>query len=78
MMTYAFVQLFLHVKKHFPRGTDLFFLWATLRIWALFLSDFQDGGPQFLQLTAGDAQQRSVESVEAQEHDDEYYTPQKL
>jgi hypothetical protein len=77
-MTYALVQLFLHVKKHFLRGTDLSFLLASLSIWALFLSDIQDGGSQFLQLTAGNAHQRRVESIEAQKYDGVYYTPQEL
>jgi hypothetical protein len=44
-MTYALVQLFLHVKKHFLGGTDLFFLLAAVSIWTLFLADIQDVSP---------------------------------
>jgi hypothetical protein len=72
VLMYALVQLILYVKKYFLRVSDLSFLLANLNIWALFLSDVQYGGPQLLQLTAGDAHHRRVESIEAQKHDDVY------
>jgi len=75
-MTYAVVQLFLHVTEDFLRGFYLFLslslslLYVTLSIRVLlrrdvFLLDIQKVIPKLLQLTARNTDQGSVEAQKA-------------
>jgi hypothetical protein len=62
MMSYAVIQLFLHVTEHFLRSADTFpcVLLASLIIRYAFLSDTQQCRSELLKLTAGDAHHRAV------------------
>jgi hypothetical protein len=62
MMSYAAVQLFLHLTEHFLRSADIFlcvFLACLITRYA-FLSDTQQPRSELLQLTAGDAHHRAI------------------
>jgi hypothetical protein len=74
VVTYAVVELLLHLTEHFLRGVylSLFLLTVSLssRVlrWCVeFLSDIQEVRSQFLQLTARDASQCGVECVEPED-----------
>jgi hypothetical protein len=55
MVTYAFVELFLHAAEHSLRGVYLCFFLLCVSLCVEFLSDIQEVRSQFLQLTACDA-----------------------
>jgi hypothetical protein len=66
VVSYALVELFLHLIEHFLRGvylslfSSVSLITRVLLCCVVFLSDIQQARPQFLQLTAGDAHQSSV------------------
>jgi len=55
MMSYAVIQLFLHVTENFLRSADIF-----VSVHVASLSDTQQRRSELLQLTAGDAHRSTV------------------
>jgi hypothetical protein len=72
VVTYAVVELFLHVMERLQTAVYLSFLFLVSvstgvpLCCVLFLADVQKVCSQLLQLTAGDADQGGVQSVEAE------------
>jgi hypothetical protein len=82
--TYTVIQLLLHATEHFLRGLYLgLFLSVSLsarvmRWYVGFLSDIQEVRSQFLQLTASDAHQSSVQAREWKYNEDICSTSNEL